>query len=110
MIKRDIEKKILFKMKIFLKNPVLILKIRLWQQVTTLKFQLHELKMTKTHNNNLHILGFWIMMSRILIMIIIIHGGPSTRRLIFERLKYFLKPFLINIKSIQMIHKTFHLN
>ena len=41
-------------------------------------------------------------MSKILIKMIIIHGGPSTNQLIYlilERLNYFLKRVLINVKS-----------
>ena len=49
-------------------------------------------------------------MSQVLMKMIKIHEGPSTRQLenlTLEELEYFPDNFLINIKSIRMSHKIF---
>ena len=99
-------------MKIFLKKSVVILNIFIQKQVFILKFQFQDLEMIKTHIRHLHILGLSILMSKISIKMIIIRGEKSTRQfmnLILEKLNYYLKHLFSNVKSIQMIHKTFHL-
>ena len=102
----------LLKLKILLKEPVVILKIWMQRQVLVLKCQFQELYMTKTHIIHLHMLGLWMFISKMLRIMIRTHGGISTREfinLILDRFNYFLNRFLRTVKIIQMSHKTFHL-
>ena len=99
----------LLTLKIFFKKPVVILKILMRKQVFIMKCNFLQLDMTKTHMRHLHILGLWILMSKIPIKMIRIHGGQLSRQfmnLILENLNYLLMRLLRTVKIIEMIHKN----
>ena len=88
------------------------LKISMHKQVLILKCQLQQLEMMEKHIIQNSILLKRIYMSKILIKMIIIYGRPFMGKWVhlnFQGLNYLLKRFLINVKSIQMSHTTFHL-
>ena len=102
-------------LKIRMHKQVLILeflKISMHKQVLILKCQLQQLEMMEKHIIQNSILLKRIYMSKILIKMIIIYGRPFMGKwvqLYLQRLNYLLNRFLINVNSIQMSHKIFHL-
>ena len=93
-------------------EKLLILKcmnIKIQKQLLIRKCYLQYLGMMETRIRHRIVLVQWIKRSKILIKI---HGGPSTSQLmhlILERLNYLPNILMINVKSVKIKHKTFHL-
>ena len=68
--------------------------------------------MMEKHRRHHIVLVSLMYMSKILIKMIIIHGRPSTRKLmhlILQELNYYSDHFLVAVKIILMSHKAFQL-
>ena len=95
---------------IFLKKSAVIMKIGMMKRVLVLERQFRDIEIMKAYMRQLHILGPWILMLKISIKNISIHGGIYTRQLmslILEMVKLFTKAVIENCKkSIQIIHQN----